>query len=96
MPGGGGSNKRPASQQVGGPVLWVDSASADFHEESILVVMWSGSVELPRRMSRAAFRDFIENGQRMLADADLHDQQQVAHIGKPAKRGKRGKRGKHN
>lgn len=62
-------------------VVWIDRALADFHEESIFIVKFSGNVELRERMSRAAFRKFIENSARMLDLADMCDQQDIPHIG---------------
>lgn len=63
-------------------VIWFDRAAADFHEESVLIVAWSGEVELSRRMSRAAFRSFVEQSIRMLDAEDRRDQKRTARIGK--------------
>lgn len=70
---------------MGKPVIWIDRATADFHEESLLIVMFSGDVELRRRMPRAAFRRFVESSIRMLDEQDLKDQRAAARIGKRKK-----------
>lgn len=68
-------------------VIWIDRAAADFHEESVFILMWSGEEVLPRRMSRAAFRQFIESSARMLDAEDRKDQRKTARIGKRNRHG---------
>lgn len=82
MSGEGERARSIGESLVGERVVWIDRAVADFHDESVFIIMWSGDEELPRRMSRAAFRDFIEMSKRMLDAEDRKDQRKTQRIGK--------------
>lgn len=54
-------------------VQWLDSSYAVRDGDGFLIHSQSGDCRKITRVSRAGFRRFIEEGKRLLADADAED-----------------------